>query len=264
MLLFPPPQFYYFPSSSSSSLLLFSLLLLLLILIVFPFPPHFDCFDRVDVGSKWGRCGVDVGSLLFSLLLLISIVFPPPPLHFYCFASSFSSSFLLFSLLLLLTLLTESLRSFLDRSGKRKRLCRHLQVPLICRSSSFLDGSALVNIRRKVLSSSVGFRKRMTSRSPWFICTSIVCFRLVWFLVKDFVPLFGSFLDWFQSIQTRRCHCLRLKDVLMFQASSYSAGKRTFQWMLLNNILWMAPDHQAVYLGDNYTLSLSLLKTCTV
>ena len=51
---FPPsPQFYYFPSSSSpsssASLLLFSLLHL--ILIVFPFPPHFDCFDRVDVGS---------------------------------------------------------------------------------------------------------------------------------------------------------------------------------------------------------------------
>ena len=97
-----------------------------------------------------------------------------------------------------------------------------------------------------------------------FICTSIVCIRLVWFLVRGFVSLFRSFLDWFQSIQTRRCHCLRLKDVLMFQASSYSAGKRTFQWMSLNNILWMAPDHQTVYLGDNYTLSLSLLNTCTV
>ena len=90
----------------------------------------------------------------------------------------------------------------------------------------------------------------------WFICPSIFYIRLVWFLLRGFVPLFRSFLDWFQSIQTRRCHCLRLKDVLMFQASSYSAGKRTFQWMLLNNILWMAPDHQAVYLGDNYTLSL--------
>ena len=149
MLLFPPPQFYYFPSSSSSSLLLFSLLLLLLILIVFPFPPHFDCFDRVDVGSKWGRCGVDVGSLLFSLLLLISIVFPPPPLHFYCFASSFSSSFLLFSLLLLLTLLTESLRSFLDRSGKRKRLCRHLQVPWSADHPAFWMGQhSLISVER--------------------------------------------------------------------------------------------------------------------
>ena len=35
------------------------------------------------------------------------------------------------------TLLAESLRYFLDKSGKRKRLCRHLQVPL----SSFLDES---------------------------------------------------------------------------------------------------------------------------
>jgi len=52
----------------------------------------------------------------------------------------------------------------------------------------------------------------------WSICTSIVCIRLVWFLVRGFVPLFRSFLDWFQSIQTRRCHCLRLKDV--FDVSS--------------------------------------------
>ena len=115
MLLFPPLEFYYFPSSSSpsSSLLLFSLLHLL-ILIVFPFPPHFDCFDRVDVGSMWGRCGVDVGSLLFSPLLLpLFIVFspppppPPPPQHFYCFPSTTTTTitFLLFSLLLLLLLL---------------------------------------------------------------------------------------------------------------------------------------------------------------
>ena len=128
--------------------------------------------------------------------------------------------------------------------------------------ASTVKRSALVNIRRKALLSSVGFRKRMTSCSPrsliyWFICTSIV-------YIRDFVPLFRSFLDWFQSIQTRRCHCLRLKDVLMFQTSSYSAGKRTVQWILLNNILRMALDHQAVYLGDNYTLSLSLLNTCTV
>ena len=39
------------------------------------------------------------------------------------------------------TLLAESLRSFLDKSGKRKRLCRHLLNRLICRSSSFLDES---------------------------------------------------------------------------------------------------------------------------
>ena len=27
---------------------------------------------RVDVGWMWGRCGVDVGSLLLSLLLLLT------------------------------------------------------------------------------------------------------------------------------------------------------------------------------------------------
>ena len=81
-----PPQYYY-------SLLFLLLLLLFLTSIVFPPPPpHFHCFDRVDVGSMWGRwrvnvgsmwgrCRVDVGSLLFSLLLLllhIFIVFSPP------------------------------------------------------------------------------------------------------------------------------------------------------------------------------------------
>ena len=39
------------------------------------------------------------------------------------------------------TLLAESLRSFLNKSGKRKRLCRHLQIPLVCQSSSDLDKS---------------------------------------------------------------------------------------------------------------------------
>ena len=38
------------------------------------------------------------------------------------------------------TLRTESPSIFLDKSGKRKRLCRHLNR-LICRSSSFLDDS---------------------------------------------------------------------------------------------------------------------------
>ena len=79
-----PPQCYY-------SLLFLLLLLLFLTSIVFPPPPPlFYCFDRVDVGSMWGRCRVnvgsmwgrcrvDVGSLLFSLLLLhIFIVFSPP------------------------------------------------------------------------------------------------------------------------------------------------------------------------------------------
>ena len=87
-----------------------------------------------------------------------------------------------------------------------------------------------VNIRRKALLSSDGFRKRMTSRSPpslkyvihlHFDVRSSIRSISDRFLVRGFVPLFRSFLDWFQSIQTRRCHCLRLKDVLMFQASSY-------------------------------------------
>lgn len=33
------------------------------------------------------------------------------------------------------------LRSFLDKSGERKGLCRHLQTPLLCRSSNDLDES---------------------------------------------------------------------------------------------------------------------------
>ena len=48
-------------------------------------------------------------------------------------------NFRLFSLSI--TLLAESLWSFLDKSGKRKRLCRHLQIPLICWSFCDLDES---------------------------------------------------------------------------------------------------------------------------
>ena len=63
-----------------------------------------------------------------------------------------------------------------------------------------------------------------------------------------------------QLIQTRRCHCLRLKEVLKFQASSCSAGYGPFSrcyWITV----WMAPDHQARW---QYSLSLSLLNTCKV
>ena len=130
---------------------------------------------------------------------------------------------------------------------------------------SFTTRSALVNIRRSALLSSVGFRKLVTSRSPqsfWYIkiCDSSALrssisdlFVFWWEVLSHF--FYHSSID-SNLFKQRRCHCLRLKDVLMFQASSYSAAKRTFQWMLLNKILWMAPDHQAVYLGDNYTLSL--------
>ena len=87
--------------------------------------------------------------------------------------------------------------------------------------------SVLVNIRRKALESSAGFRKRMTSRSPRgiyiYMCASdriLICL-MIW----RFVPrscLAFSIIP--RLIQTRRCHCPRLKDVLKFQASSCSAG----------------------------------------
>ena len=71
-----------------------------------------------------------------------------------------------------------------------------------------LRRSALVNIRRKALLPSVGFRKRMTSHSPrgsylpvcklrfdcplWFVWWADVCF-------KHFFLLFQSSLDWFNQ-----------------------------------------------------------------
>ena len=71
--------------------------------------------------------------------------------------------------------------------------------------------SALVNIRRKALLSSAGFRKRMTSPSPrgvYLPATHVYfCFdRPLWFvwwsdgLFRGLVLLFGSPLDWFNSI----------------------------------------------------------------
>ena len=67
--------------------------------------------------------------------------------------------------------------------------------------------SALVNIRRKALLSSVGFRKRMTSLSPRgiYLTVTLVCFgfdRPLWFvwwsdgLFRGLVLLFRSSLDW--------------------------------------------------------------------
>ena len=63
-------------------------------------------------------------------------------------------------------------------------------------------------------------------------------------------------------IQTGRCDCLPFKGC--FEVSSLfllRGGKGPFTWMLLNNIDWMAPDHQARW---QYTLSRFLLNTCTV
>ena len=68
--------------------------------------------------------------------------------------------------------------------------------------------SALVNIRRKALLSSVGFRKRMTSRSPrGSLCDSCNSFAsivncvclMIWCLFRGLVLLFRSFLDWFNQ-----------------------------------------------------------------
>ena len=92
--------------------------------------------------------------------------------------------------------------------------------------------SALVNIRRKALESSVGFRKRMTSRSPrgiyiylWLMYTST---SIVYSdLSDDLMFVSRSCLAFSiipRLIQTRRCHCPRLKDVLKFQSFSCSAG----------------------------------------
>ena len=90
--------------------------------------------------------------------------------------------------------------------------------------------SALVNIRRKALLSSVGFRKRMTLPSPrgsylpvthvsfalivhsWFVWWSDVCFELL-----------SCFFDHPSIDSIKRCYCICL-DVLMFrphQASSH-------------------------------------------
>ena len=88
--------------------------------------------------------------------------------------------------------------------------------------------SALVNIRRKALLSSVGFRKRMTSRSPraspcdscklcfdrplWFVWWSDVCFEVL-----------SCFFD-HPSIESTKKMPLHLfgKDVLMFRLDQAS------------------------------------------
>ena len=70
--------------------------------------------------------------------------------------------------------------------------------------------SALVNVRRKALLSSVGLSKRMTSRSPrgiyWPVTHVCFCFDrplwCVWWsdgLFRGLVVLFRSSLDWFNQ-----------------------------------------------------------------
>ena len=76
------------------------------------------------------------------------------------------------------------------------------------------SGSALVNIRRKALLSSVGFRKRMTSRSlRGSSCDSCIELRFDLLMISVmFVSrscLAFSIIS--RLIQPRRCHCICLE-----------------------------------------------------
>ena len=100
------------------------------------------------------------------------------------------------------------------------------KIRLGCTATS--ERSALVNIRRKALSSSVGFRKRMTSRSSRDIYFMYASASIVHSDLSDDLRFVARSCLAFsvipRLIHTRRCHCLRLKDVLKFQVSSFSAG----------------------------------------
>ena len=101
--------------------------------------------------------------------------------------------------------------------------------------------SALVNIRRKALLSSAGFRKRMTSPSPrgvYLPATHVYfCFdRPLWFvwwsdgLFRGLVLLFGSPLDWFNQEDAtasfwKRCfHVLPRSSLLANGESPFSGS----------------------------------------
>ena len=101
--------------------------------------------------------------------------------------------------------------------------------------------SALVNIRRKALLSSAGFRKRMTSPSPrgvYLPATHVYfCFdRPLWFvwwsdgLFRGLVLLFGSPLDWFNqkdataSVWKRCFHVLPRSSLLADGESPFSGS----------------------------------------
>ena len=101
--------------------------------------------------------------------------------------------------------------------------------------------SALVNIRRKALLSSAGFRKRMTSPSPRgvYLPATHVYFwfdRPLWFvwwsdgLFRGLVLLFGSPLDWFNqedataSVWKRCFHVLPRSSLLANGESPFSGS----------------------------------------
>ena len=118
--------------------------------------------------------------------------------------------------------------------------------------STLCEGSALVNIRRKALLSSIGFRKRITSRSPRVPHVTHVSFAsIVHFdLSGDLKFVSRSCLAFSiipRLIQPRRCHCICLERVFQCFASikPLGASVRSFRRMLLSNIPWMAPDRMA-------------------
>ena len=54
----------------------------------------------------------------------------------------------------------------------------------------------------------------------------------------------SCFLDHPRLIQPRRCYCIRLEKMFSCFASikPLSGSRKSFQWKLLSNIPWMAPD----------------------
>ena len=109
-----------------------------------------------------------------------------------------------------------------------------------------LDGingrSALVNIRQKGLSSSVGFRKRMTSRSPrgiyfipilWFVWRSDVCFEVL-----------SCFFDHPSIDSNKKMPLSPFKGC--FEVSSL---------FFLRGVKDLSVDAQITRLGDNYAFT---------
>ena len=117
------------------------------------------------------------------------------------------------------------------------------------------EGSALVNIRRKALLSSVGFRKRMTSRSPRgvYLPVTHACFCFdrplwcVWWsdgLFRGLVLLFRSFLDWFNQ-ENATASVWKWSFNVSPRSSLLANREGPFSGCYWVNIPWMAPDGMA-------------------
>ena len=93
-----------------------------------------------------------------------------------------------------------------EKGGLHKCLARFITYSSPGRSVLVnIRRSALVNIRRKALLSSVGFRKRVTSRSPRCIScmlllrsSTLICL-MIWCLFRGLVLVFRSSPDWFNQ-----------------------------------------------------------------